>query len=80
MKCYHYQEVGLPKKFCPKRNKKVKDEESRGEVSIVEDGYESANILIVSTCESDQKWILDSGCTFHMTPNKDWFESFQEVK
>lgn len=22
-------------------------------------------------------WVLDSGCTYHMTPNKTWFESFK---
>lgn len=51
----------------------------KGEVIVVEDGYDSADLLIVATSESDRKWVLDSRCSFHMTPNKDWFETFKEV-
>lgn len=62
MKCYSCQEVGHTKKFCPKRNKKGKEQEkSRGEVVVAQDGYESANVLVVSTSEFDKKWILDYG-------------------
>lgn len=25
--------------------------------------------------DSKMEWILDSSCSFHMNPNKDWFES-----
>ena len=30
------------------------------------------------TCHLDE-WILDSGCTYHMCPNKGWFSSFKEL-
>ena len=80
VKCYSCQEVGHTKKFCPKRNKKGKEQEkSKGEVVVAQDGYESANVLVVSTSEFDKKWILDYGFSFHMTPNKDWFESFKYI-
>ena len=26
-----------------------------------------------------ENWILDSGCTFHMTPNQDWFFTHEYV-
>ena len=29
-------------------------------------------------CHSDE-WILDSGCTYHMCPNKGWFSNFKEL-
>ena len=25
------------------------------------------------------KWILDTTCTFHMSPNKDWFTTYESV-
>lgn len=24
------------------------------------------------------EWILDLGCSFHMTPNKEWFETYND--
>ena len=47
---------------------------------MAQDGYESAEVLIVLTYESDRKWILDSGCSFHMTPNKDRFKTCKDIK
>ena len=45
---------------------------------MVEDGYDSADVLMVSTSELDEKWIMDSGCTFHMTTNKDCMRLFEK--
>ena len=45
---------------------------------MVNDGYESADALIVSSFDSEKEWILDSGSTFHMTPNKSWFKEFKQ--
>ena len=67
------------RRFCPKKNKRWRDQdESKGEVEIAQDTYDSADVLVVSTIESNKNWILDSGCSFHMTPNKDWFESLKK--
>ena len=48
------------------------------ELAVASDGYESAEILMVSKVNSEKEWILDSGCTFHMTPNKAWFEELKQ--
>lgn len=37
------------------------------------DGYESAEVLMVDVKDCLEEWILDSGCTFHMTPLKHYF-------
>ena len=26
-----------------------------------------------------EEWILDSGCTYHMSPNKSWFMDYSEI-
>ena len=51
-----------------------------GEAAIAEndDGYESANVLVSSTSHSD-KWIMDSGCSSHMTSNDGWFEDYKKI-
>lgn len=32
---------------------------------------------MVNTDEMCKDWFLDSGCSFHMCPNKSWFESLE---
>ncbi|KAG8500936.1 hypothetical protein CXB51_003033 [Gossypium anomalum] len=34
---------------------------------------------MATSCHTDE-WILDSGCTYHMRPNKDWFSSLKELE
>ena len=36
-------------------------------------------LLVVSDADSraSENWILDSGCTFHMTHNRDWFSTYE---
>ncbi|KAL6513040.1 E3 ubiquitin-protein ligase upl4 [Orobanche minor] len=48
-------------------------------VSTVEEEFDSAEVLI-SEGQSKNEWILDSGCSFHMTPNRDWFEEFSSAR
>ena len=51
---------GHTKSFCPKRGKLGKEkEEMKGDVAVVEEGYESSEVLVVSTTESNRNWILD---------------------
>ena len=51
---------GHTKSFCPKRGKLGKEkEEMKGDVAVVEEGYKSSEVLVVSTTESNRNWILD---------------------
>lgn len=34
---------------------------------------------MVTKGASNEKWILDSGCTYHICPNKAWFEDFEPM-
>ena len=61
---------GALKKNCPKLKNKDKD---KSDANIGHDGDDDSEFnLTVSSlvCHSDE-WILDSGCTYHMCPNKE---------
>ena len=45
---------------------------------VASDGYDLAEALVVSNMDYEKEWIMDSGCSFHMTPNKAWFEDYIE--
>ncbi|KAI4352308.1 hypothetical protein L6164_006572 [Bauhinia variegata] len=35
--------------------------------------------MVDSQVQLDQ-WVIDSGCSYHMCPNKEWFESYEETE
>uniref|UniRef100_A0A803Q0E8 Integrase catalytic domain-containing protein n=1 Tax=Cannabis sativa TaxID=3483 RepID=A0A803Q0E8_CANSA len=42
------------------------------------DGCETVDVLVASSSDSGREWVLDSGCSFHMTLNKELLSSFSE--
>lgn len=34
------------------------------------EGYESSDVLMVANNDVHDRWIMDSGCSFHMTPER----------
>ncbi|XP_073137773.1 uncharacterized protein [Henckelia pumila] len=43
-------------------------------------GYEETEVLTISSDDPTDEWILESGCTYHMSPRKDWFSDFKEAE
>ena len=60
------------KKDCPYRDKTFIKQEN---VALAEKCYDSAEALTVSQGESTKTWVLDIGCTYHMTPHKEWLQN-----
>lgn len=73
IRCYHCKKEGHTRKVFPERMNKCRGKDNDN-ASIVEDNYESSDILVVSSNNFSKEWMMDSGCTWHMTPNKDVFE------
>ncbi|KAG8503986.1 hypothetical protein CXB51_002302 [Gossypium anomalum] len=76
--CAFCHEKGHWKKNCPKLKNKgkavvdayvAKHDTSDSELSLVASS---------SLFHSDE-WILDSGCTYHMSPNREWFSDLVEL-
>ncbi|KAG8499283.1 hypothetical protein CXB51_005781 [Gossypium anomalum] len=61
-------------------NQKGKQPENFGEADVVED-YSDGELLVASVNDSkvSEEWMLDSSCTFHMSPNRDWFTTYEAV-
>lgn len=62
----------------PERKNKAPDKGKQGrDVVVVEDGYERAEVLLVSDHDTSKENVLDLGCSFHMCPNMSRFATFR---
>lgn len=67
------------KKDCYARKKNMdNDDDDDGETAVAIEQLETGNALNVSVDESNNEWVIDSGCTHHMTSRRDWFVEFSE--
>ncbi|KAM1590896.1 hypothetical protein ACFX1Z_034600 [Malus domestica] len=62
---------------CPRLKTKGK-ESSEANVAEVETDFSDFALTTSSSFDYATKWVLDTGCTHHMTPHKDWFSSLKE--
>ena len=47
----------------------------------MESDQTNGELLVESNVDlrAGENWILDSCCTFHMTPNRDWFSTYEPL-
>lgn len=61
---------------------KLKEKKGKEVAGVAEDSSDgSENVFVIfhyGVC-IDKEWILDSGCSFHMCPNRSWFTTYMEV-
>ncbi|KAG8480291.1 hypothetical protein CXB51_024793 [Gossypium anomalum] len=76
--------LGHVKADCYKlRNKKAAEsnEEDVAGANLADENGD--DFLLVSTSDNTKltsEWILDSGCSFHMCPNREWFSTYSSVE
>ncbi|KAL4304503.1 hypothetical protein GQ457_10G014750 [Hibiscus cannabinus] len=82
--CYKCKEAGHMKRDCPKwkNQTKEKDDATAKTVNLVQNDNSDCSdgdMLSVSTTQLMDAWILDSGCSYHITSNREWFSTYMHV-
>ena len=87
VECLYCHKKGHYKNLC-KELKKHLEEKRNGKkplelASVIEvtsnEGEVSVDLLSVSSSNNVllESWVLDSACSYHMTPKKDWFDTYK---
>ena len=45
--------------------------------NVDSEGSADSDMLAVTSGDHSDSWIFDTGASFHMTPNKEWFETYK---
>lgn len=65
---------------CPERKMFQEKNQESGDASVVSEWYDSADVLLATINETYKGWVLESGCSFHMSPNQDWLHDLNETE
>ncbi|KAH9699128.1 hypothetical protein KPL71_024224 [Citrus sinensis] len=81
-KCFYCKKQGHYIRDCAEKNKDEK--ERTGDAAVAsddssDDGYHSADLLVASNSNIKGQWVLDSGCSLHLCPDKNLFHTYKSV-
>ena len=85
--CWTCGEEGHFKASCPNKNKQQgkqnqgnnKAESSNGKGLAVEASSYVSEALSTTGVSLEDEWIMDSGCSYHMTHKREWFEDMAKI-
>ena len=75
--CWYCKKEGHVKKDCFARKRKL-ESENPGEAGVITEKLVFSKALSVNDLAVRDIWVLDLGCTSHMSARKDWFCNFRE--
>ncbi|KAK2978726.1 hypothetical protein RJ640_015257 [Escallonia rubra] len=89
IECWYCKEIGHIAKKCPERKDKKNGKKHVNNANVAEEDDKSSDgdLYLVSSVEQQEgnllsvrdnrfsmEWFLDSACSFHMCPHKEWFD------
>ena len=82
--CWHCKERGHVRKNCDKLQRKKNTPQDRNEdasKAIVAEVGGDVDVLLVmeKPIKLNDEWIMDTGCSYHVCPNQDWFSSYESI-
>ena len=66
------------KKDCYARKKRMESEDN-DEAAVMVDKLQEIDALAISDQNPRDRWVIDSGCSYHMTSRREWFCEFEEI-
>ncbi|KAH9803321.1 hypothetical protein KPL71_001718 [Citrus sinensis] len=79
--CAFCHEKGHWRKNCPKAQKRDRKKPPAANMAWKdEDSDYSLSITPAAYVASSSEWILDTGATYHLCPNKEWFTDFRNLE
>ncbi|KAG8485735.1 hypothetical protein CXB51_019086 [Gossypium anomalum] len=66
---------------CGRQDRDADNDRGRTQERNPCEDYNDSELLVASVNDSkvSEEWILDSGYTFHMSPNRDWFTTYETM-
>ena len=63
------------------QNKEKRKGSKQGENSanVARDDSSDDALVVAGCAETNDEWVLDTACTFHMCPHRDWFNTFDST-
>ncbi|KAK2966971.1 hypothetical protein RJ640_014159 [Escallonia rubra] len=89
IECWYCKEIGHIARRCPERKEKKNGKKHVNNANVAEEDDKSSDgdLYLVSSVEQQEgnllsvkdnsfstEWFLDSACSFHMCPHKEWFD------
>ena len=79
--CNYCKEKGHWKSDCPKKKKQQEKQHASASVAEKEAKNSEEDLALIAnepTHHSDV-WVLDSGASYHICPNREWFTTYEEI-
>ena len=78
-KCWNYGKPGhLRRDYKEEKKKKGKNDFSNFDTDKSSQDDVDAFVAALATHTSEDVWLIDSGASFHMTSQRDWFSKYEE--
>ena len=79
-KCFKCNKEGHYVKNDPDHKEKKNEKTSNfGDVAVAEENSNITYVLLVTVNNWGDEWIIDSKCSYHLSPNRDWFNIYQPI-